>query len=132
MGGAPRTTGPNSRDTVHLEIGSHFEELTRVHALIEDLGRRHELGEGLVDALQVAVIEAGTNAIRHGNVFASDKSVRFQITVGPGEIVVRVDDFGKGFDPSLVPPDPTEGEFLTSSHGRGIFLMRSLMDEVKI
>jgi serine/threonine-protein kinase RsbW len=131
MGRAPQSAGSNSRDTVHLEIESQFEELAQVHSLIEDLGRRHHLGDELVNALQIAVIEAGTNAIQHGNVFSEDKSVRFHFTVAPREIVVRVDDFGRGFDPTRL-PNPTEGESLLSPHGRGIHLMRALMDEVKI
>jgi anti-sigma regulatory factor (Ser/Thr protein kinase) len=132
MGGSSPNPGANSRDSrdvVHLSIPSRLEELAQVHAAIEDLGRRHALDEELVQALQVAVIEAGTNAVQHGNVFSDHKSVQIEFVVTPAEISVQVDDYGEGFDPSRV-PDPTEGEHLLDLHGRGLFLMRSLMDEV--
>ena len=129
MGGSSPNPGANSRDEVHLTIPSRLEELAQVHAAIEDLGRRHGLDEELVQALQIAVIEAGTNAVQHGNVFSDHKSVQIEFVVTPAEIAVQVDDYGEGFDPSRV-PDPTEGEHLLELHGRGLFLMRSLMDEV--
>ena len=75
------------------------------------------------------MIEAGTNAIQHGNVFAADKSVTFVFDVGQGEIGVRVDDNGSGFDSSRV-ANPTDPSNLLDPHGRGLYLMRELMDEV--
>jgi serine/threonine-protein kinase RsbW len=121
---------PNSSETVHLTIPSRLEELAQVHALLEELGRRHGMDEDYVNSLLIAVIEAGTNAVQHGNMFADDKVVKFEVTVDPGNVHVRVDDVGHGFDPSRV-LNPTEGEQLLSPHGRGLFLMRQLMDEVK-
>jgi serine/threonine-protein kinase RsbW len=121
---------PNSSETVHLTIPSRLEELAQVHALLEELGQRHGMDEDYVNSLLIAVIEAGTNAVQHGNMFADDKVVKFEVTVDPGNVHVRVDDLGHGFDPSRV-LNPTEGEQLLSPHGRGLFLMRQLMDEVK-
>jgi len=121
---------PNSSETVHLTIPSRLEELAQVHALLEELGQRHGMDEDYVNSLLIAVIEAGTNAVQHGNMFADDKVVKFEVTVDPGNVHVRVDDLGRGFDPSRV-LNPTEGEQLLSPHGRGLFLMRQLMDEVK-
>ena len=121
---------PHSSETVHLTIPSRLEELAQVHALLEELGQRHGMDEDYVNSLLIAVIEAGTNAVQHGNMFADDKVVKFEVTVDPGNVHVRVDDLGHGFDPSRV-LNPTEGEQLLSPHGRGLFLMRQLMDEVK-
>ena len=126
MGGAR----PNSSETVHLTIPSRLEELAQVHALLQELGERHGMDEDFLNNLLIAVIEAGTNAVQHGNMFADDKVVKFEVTVDPGNVHVRVDDLGHGFDPSRV-LNPTEGEQLLSPHGRGLFLMRQLMDEVK-
>ena len=83
----------------------------------------------MVDEVTYAVIEAGTNAIQHGNVFAADKSVTFIFQVSATEIAVRVDDHGRGFDASKV-QNPTDPSNLLDPHGRGIYLMRELMDEV--
>ena len=130
MGAAAMTPDSDSTAPIRLTIGSRLELLALVHALIEGLGRQYELDEELTGALQIAVIEAGTNAVQHGNMFADDKVVKFEVTVDPGNVHVRVDDLGRGFDPSRV-LNPTEGEQLLSPHGRGLFLMRQLMDEVK-
>jgi serine/threonine-protein kinase RsbW len=112
-----------------ITIGSRLEELEAVHALITGLCRELGLSEETENALLIAVIEAGTNAIQHGNAFATDKSVDFRITVDPTEITVQVDDRGKGFHPELV-NDPTDPSHLLNPSGRGLYLMRQLMDEV--
>jgi serine/threonine-protein kinase RsbW len=114
---------------IALEIGSRLELLSMVHALIEGIARQYGLDEETASALQIAVIEAGTNAIQHGNVFASDKTVRFEFKVAQGEICVWVRDYGKGFDAGKV-ADPTDTSQLLDPHGRGLYLMKSLMDDV--
>ena len=129
MGGDLTSPSPNGTDTIRLTIGSRLELLSMVHALISQMSRQYELSEDLENALLIAVIEAGTNAIQHGNCFAEDKSVEFEFVVGAGEIVVAVDDFGTGFDPSKV-GNPTDQSTLLNPHGRGLYLMRELMDDV--
>jgi len=129
MGAAPMNSTGDLGDTIRLTIGSRLEQLSMVHALIAGLAQQYELGEDTENALMIAVIEAGTNAIQHGNVFADDKSVTFDFTVHPHGIIVQVDDFGQGFDPGKV-LNPTDDSQLLNPHGRGLYLMRSLMDEV--
>jgi serine/threonine-protein kinase RsbW len=119
----------NSGDVYRLTIGSRLEQLAMVHALVEGLARQYELDEETANAIIVAVIEAGTNAIQHGNAFDETKPVTFEFTVHPADIVVQVEDYGKGFDPAKV-TNPTEEAQLLNPHGRGLYLMRSLMDEV--
>ena len=126
--GTPRN---DSETSVRLCIGSRLELLELVYSLIEGLGRNHGWSEETVTALQIAVIEAGTNAIQHGNLFAEDKSVTFEFRLERDGVEVQVDDYGKGFDPTRV-GDPTDASALLSPHGRGIYLMRSLMDDVAI
>jgi len=123
MGAAQPTPSQDESGTVTLTIGSRLELLSLVHGLIGELAGQFELDDELVNAVTIAVIEAGTNAIQHGNVFADDKTVTFVFRVSPGEIAVRVDDHGRGFDASKV------GGIL-DPHGRGLYLMRALMDEV--
>ena len=129
MGAPAMTPDPDSSAPIRLTIGSRLELLALVHALIEGLGRQYELTEELTGALQIAVIEAGTNAIQHGNVFAEDKAVTFDFSVDPKGVVVEVEDHGSGFDPNRV-QDPTDASALLNPHGRGLYLMRSLVDEV--
>lgn len=115
---------------ITLTIGSRLELLSMVHALIEGIARQFDLDEDTLSALMIAVIEAGTNAIQHGNAFADDKTVTFEFRVSAGDVRVRVDDHGTGFDPAKV-EDPTDPSNLLDPNGRGLFLMRKLMDEVK-
>jgi serine/threonine-protein kinase RsbW len=130
MGGSLESTPQNGTDTIRLAIGSRLELLSMVHALVTQICRQYEVDETTENAILIAVIEAGTNAIQHGNCFAADKSVVFEFHVDPRTIVVEVDDYGTGFDPTKV-GDPTDASSLLSPHGRGVFLMLELMDEVR-
>ena len=129
MGAPHGSPSANHENAVRLVIGSRFENLAVVHALIEGIARERRIDEDTTQALLYAVIEAGTNAIQHGNVFAEDKSVTFDFLVEDGMLVVQVDDRGQGFDPSKV-GNPTDESSLLETHGRGIFLMRQLVDDV--
>lgn len=80
--------------------------------------------------IPLACDEAITNAIIHGNHSAPDKKVSIQIYVSPNRFRMRVRDEGEGFDLSRV-ADPTRGEALMRSSGRGVYLMRSIMDVVE-
>ncbi len=80
--------------------------------------------------LKVALGEALANAILYGNRQDTEKRVRVQAELRPGEAVITVSDEGEGFDPDSV-VDPTRPENRDRSHGRGLFLLRSLADEVR-
>lgn len=78
---------------------------------------------------RVGLTEALSNAMLYGNGSDPMKRVRIEVNVGMSEITARVTDQGTGFDPSRV-PDPTLPANLTKPGGRGLFLMRELLDEV--
>ena len=78
---------------------------------------------------RVGLTEALSNAMLYGNAGDSAKRVRVEILVAGSEITARVTDEGAGFDPDQV-PDPTTPQNVVKSGGRGIFLMRALLDEV--
>jgi serine/threonine-protein kinase RsbW len=81
-------------------------------------------------ALETALREALVNAIVHGNRQNSNKLVRVKCRCSSdGDVSIRVEDEGCGFDSQNV-PDPTSANNLLRPHGRGIYLMRALMDEV--
>ena len=80
--------------------------------------------------LRVALCEALANAMLYGNGGDPDKTVDLCARYGPTTIEVEVTDQGEGFDPDAV-PDPTLPENLFKSDGRGVFLIRRLMDEVR-
>lgn len=86
-----------------------------------------------IDVVELALREALANAILHGNHADPTKKVIvacFCECKGPGGLLLVVRDEGLGFDPAKV-PDPTTAEAIYSAHGRGIFLMRQLMDDVR-
>jgi serine/threonine-protein kinase RsbW len=85
---------------------------------------------GDVEGISLAVREALANAIIHGNDGDPAKPVFISVAVNEScDLLIIIRDSGSGFDPSGV-PDPTVGDSLLASHGRGIFLMQKLMDRV--
>lgn len=78
---------------------------------------------------RVGLTEALANAMLYGNGHDPSKRVRVEIVLGPERLEARVTDQGEGFDPNAV-PDPTAPANLTKPCGRGLFLMRELLDEV--
>jgi len=79
--------------------------------------------------IEVALYEVLANAVIHGNHEDPERQVRVICRCGTDEISIIVRDEVQGFDIGEV-PDPTAPENISSSHGRGIYLMRTLMDEV--
>ena len=79
---------------------------------------------------RVGLTEAISNAVLFGSADDTEKRVRVELRVRPGEVHARVADEGGGFDPRSV-PDPRLPENIARESGRGIFLMRALMDEVR-
>ncbi len=78
---------------------------------------------------RVGLTEALTNAMLYGNAHDPSKHVRVEVTLENGRLEARITDQGRGFDPSTI-PDPTEPDNILKSSGRGVFLMRQMLDEV--
>jgi serine/threonine-protein kinase RsbW len=121
--------------SVRLDFQSTFEMLDFVQVVSDHLGRLVGLDEDAVHWLGVAVRESVINAIKHGNAGDISKRVHVEFTPlegrAPHGLSVRVRDEGPGFDPSDL-PDPLAPENLLKSSGRGIFLIRSFMDQVEL
>ncbi|MEX2583776.1 MAG: ATP-binding protein [Gemmatimonadota bacterium] len=79
---------------------------------------------------RVGVTEAIANAVLYGNSSDPDKTVRVDVSLDDQRVVICVADEGEGFDPAGV-PDPTAPGNLDSPGGRGLFLIRKLMDEIE-
>jgi serine/threonine-protein kinase RsbW len=117
-----------------LEIeGWIRSEIKAISPLVDRLmpliaGSRCVAGEE--PAVQLALREALSNAVVHGNGMDSHKLVHFsrRCELGKG-VSLSVSDQGQGFDPNAV-PDPLAIENLEAQHGRGIHFMKSVMDEV--
>jgi serine/threonine-protein kinase RsbW len=82
------------------------------------------------EEIEIATYEALANAMIHGNHENQQKQVHVACRCSmDGEVLISVRDEGEGFD-SRVVPDPTEAQRLLLTHGRGLHLMKALMDEV--
>lgn len=84
-----------------------------------------------IDRIAMAVREAAVNAVLHGNAYDPGKKVRIEFEANPRALVIRIRDEGAGMDEAQI-PDPLSPENLLKTSGRGIFLMRAFMDEVRI
>ena len=123
-------------NTVRLDFHSTFEMLDFVQVVSDHVARMAGLDEEARHWVNVAVRESVINAIKHGNANDERKRVHveftpFQAPQLPQGIVIRVRDEGPGFDPATL-PDPLAPENLLKASGRGIFLIRSFMDEVDL
>ncbi len=130
------TAGPRARRAglsaeIRLELPSRVA-LVRdaVSEVVEACERLAFAGSRATLNLRVALGEALANAILYGNAEDPGKRVRVTASLRAGEAVVSVADEGPGFDPETV-LDPTRPENRDRSHGRGLFLLRSLADEVR-
>lgn len=121
--------------TVRIEFGSAFDMLDFVQVVSDYIGRMAGLDDDSLHWVSVAVRECVVNAIKHGN--QNDESKRVVVEFSPvpphdpEELVIRVEDEGDGFDPEEL-PDPLAPENILRSSGRGIFLIRSFMDDVQL
>jgi serine/threonine-protein kinase RsbW len=120
---------------VRLEFTSAFDMVDLVQVVADFLARQAGLDDDAVHWVGVAIRESVINAITHGNHNNAAKHVfvEFTTTVDnniPG-LFIRVRDQGEGFDPESV-ADPLAPENLLKSSGRGIFLIRSFMDDVTL
>jgi len=121
--------------TVRIEFGSAFDMLDFVQVVSDHVGRMAGLDDDQLHWVSVAVRESVINAIKHGNQNDESKRVVVEFTPvpahDPDKLVIRVEDEGEGFDPGGL-ADPLAPENILKSSGRGIFLIRSFMDEVDI
>jgi serine/threonine-protein kinase RsbW len=121
--------------TVRLEFGSAFDMLDFVQVVSDYVGRMAGLDDDALHWVSVAVRESVVNAIKHGNQNDESKRVIVEFTPlpahDPEELVIRVEDEGEGFDPEEI-ADPLAPENILKSSGRGIFLIRSFMDDVRL
>jgi serine/threonine-protein kinase RsbW len=120
---------------VRLQIPSLFDMVDLVQVVCDRMGQLAEFDEDAVHWIGVAVRESVINAIKHGNREHPDKLVTIEFAFtpidAPTELVVCVTDQGEGFEPQEV-ADPLAPENVLKSSGRGIFFMRSFMDDVQL
>lgn len=106
------------------------DKLVEVEAFVADIADEYNVDEEIKSNLTLSVSEASSNAMVHGNKLDPKKFVDIIVTVYEDKINVIIKDEGNGFDPNSV-PDPTSPENLLKDSGRGIFIMKSFLKELK-
>jgi serine/threonine-protein kinase RsbW len=119
----------NHTGEIALSIPSEDKYVYLVDLVISYVSKEMEFDEETTEQVNLAIIEAGTNAIKHGNGNDPDKIAQFRFRIEDDKLIVFVKDCGPGFDPENV-GDPLSPENFMKPSGRGIFLMKALMDEV--
>lgn len=112
-----------------LKISSRIENISVVENLIDELSEKYKIGTEVYGNILIAIVEAVTNCIIHGNKLDASKSVFVSYSFNEDHIQFNIRDEGEGFNYKDV-PDPTQPVNVEKPHGRGIFLMMHLSDEL--
>lgn len=130
-GPTPRSSqrsGPHIR--LELSLRSEVSAISPFVDTLMHLIRKCKWVAGNEEDIEIALREALANAVIHGNHEDPEKQVYVGCHGGIDEVSIVIRDEGQGFDSGDL-PDPTASENIKSSHGRGIYLMKTLMDEVR-
>ena len=112
-----------------MTFPSDAEYLEKIEKMSSDIATKAGFDESTVDDLSIALTELVNNAIHHGNRNDVNKSVTVTFKVDETKITISVTDEGNGFSPNNI-SDPLHPDNLMADSGRGIYLVRALMDEV--
>jgi serine/threonine-protein kinase RsbW len=116
--------------SVSTKIRSVRNNIFKVEGLLKQVNTEFKLNDKEFDNVLVAVSELVLNAIVHGNKEKPEKKVSVKVDYDDKTMIINVQDEGNGFDFENN-PDPTLPENLLKSTGRGIFIVKSLMDNIQ-
>jgi anti-sigma regulatory factor (Ser/Thr protein kinase) len=125
-------TAPATPETITLTLPSRLELLGLVDRVLLALCERAGLDEDATSAFSMAVLEAATNAVQHGHRRDASRVFETVFECWPDRLEVEVRDHGIGFVVPTEVPDITSPDHLLDSRGRGLFIMRSCCDDVRI
>lgn len=115
-------------ENLTLVLKSNRNEIRKFEVMLEQANMKFNLAVEKFINLQIACSEALINAIVHGNEEDESKNVYTNIEMNEVKMSVRIKDEGKGFKVDEL-PDPTSNENILKESGRGIYIIRSLVDE---
>ena len=118
-------------ETVERFLESTLDSVDSAEDIAVGVAKRAGFDEDDLLKIGMAVRESMVNAVVHGNRYNANKKVRFSVVKNSERFTIRVADEGEGFDYEHL-PDPLAPDNLLRSSGRGIFLIRSFMDELEI
>ena len=118
-----------TQETTELRFASRIEAVAEAAAAVSEFMNQVGISEDVAFGIDMAVREAVTNAVLHGNKLDSAKIAEVDLKKSPEGLEINVRDQGSGFNPNDV-ADPTKEENIMKTSGRGIFFMRNFMDQV--
>lgn len=121
--------GEKTEQMITLSLPSSMQLVYLLDVVISEILKEMNFDEDIQEQVNLAVIEAGTNAIKHGNKEDPGKRATFQFILGEEKLTIVVEDQGLGFARQEV-ANPLEPANLLKSSGRGLFLMEACMDTV--
>jgi serine/threonine-protein kinase RsbW len=114
---------------ISYTLESSLDSVNRVEQMAEEQAKKAGIEEDEIFRITMAVREAAVNAVLHGNSYDPQKQITASFENNGSDLIISIADQGVGLDPSTL-PDPLAPENLLRGSGRGIFLIRSFMDEV--
>ncbi len=118
-----------TEETTELSLPSRIDSIAEAAAAAAEAARRAGFSDDALFGIDMAVREAATNAVLHGNKRDEAKTFEVGVNCQGDSLVITVRDHGQGFDPATV-PDPTDPQNLLKASGRGILFMHTFMEEV--
>src|SRR5436309_10926166 len=118
-------------ETVERFLDSTLESVDSAEELALGVAAKAGFDEDDLMRIGMAVRESMVNAVVHGNRYNANKKVHFSVANSVDRYTVRIADEGEGFEYQEV-PDPLAPENLMRTSGRGLFLIRSFMDEFQV
>jgi serine/threonine-protein kinase RsbW len=116
---------------VSYTLDSTLETVDSAEQTASRIAAESGFGEDEIMQIAMAVREVVVNAVLHGNAYDPGKKVSLDFETTSNDLVITIRDQGKGLDLDKI-PDPLSPDNLLKTSGRGIFLIRSFMDEVEI
>lgn len=116
---------------VSYTLDSTLETVDSAEQTASRIAAESGFGEDEIMQISMAVREVVVNAVLHGNAYDPGKKVSLDFETTGNDLVITIRDQGNGLDPAKI-PDPLSPDNLLKTSGRGIFLIRSFMDEVEI
>ena len=114
---------------IALSLPSSMQHVYLLDVVVTEILKETDFTEDIQEQINLAVIEAGTNAIKHGNKEDPTKKATLEFTFAEDKLEIVIEDEGDGFTRKEV-ADPLDPENLLKSSGRGLFLMEACMDAV--
>ena len=119
------------KTSIEKKYPSSQDAVVKAERLAEKFTKKLDFDEDQRVDVAIAITEAVNNAVEHGNRLQTDRQVTVRLEWRDSELVITVRDQGEGFDLEGV-EDPLSPENLTKPDGRGLLIVRSLMDSVEV